>query len=245
MKKKNANFIIYGMGRSGSNLLRTLLNSHPDVFCDNEIFHKRRMAEKNRIAQRLIKRYPILYAYYKKYLSKANIYGFKLHQNQLDDTEKVITWLQNKGWRIIHLHRKNTLKQVISLMIAQQTGSWIKNKKMGYSDEKYYLDPEELLAHIKKRIPFSEQEFSLMEKLEHLDVVYEYDLYHQDKWQATTGKIFDYINIYPVEVRTKRLKTDPRPDWERVENFEEILDFLSKKGWAQLVSQYNELKQYY
>ena len=33
------NFIIFGQGRSGSNLLRTLLNSHPQIYCDIEIFN--------------------------------------------------------------------------------------------------------------------------------------------------------------------------------------------------------------
>jgi len=245
MKKKNTNFIIYGMGRSGSNLLRTLLNSHPEVFCDNEIFHKKRRAKKNKVVQYLIQHYPVSYVYYKKYSSKANIYGFKLHQSQLDDTEKILTKLHGKGWKIIHLYRKNILKQAISMKVAQQTGKWIRNAKMPDPEEKFYIDPENLLAHINNRIFYTEQVFRVLDKIEHLEVVYEDDLYYQDKWPATTGKIFDYLNTYPVEAQTKRLKTDPRPDWERIENFDEILDFLSKNGYAHLVSRYNELKTYY
>lgn len=245
MKKKRANFIIYGMGRSGSNLLRTLLNSHPDLFCDNEIFNKNAVARKNKIVQYLILHFPILYIYYKKYSSKTNVFGFKLHQNQLKDTEGILTKLHSKGWKIIHLYRKNILKQAISMKVAQQTGKWIRNAKMPDPEEKFYVDPEKLLAHIKNRIFFTEQEFRVLEKLEHLDVVYEDDLYYQDKWLATTGKIFEYLNTYPVEVYTKRIKTDSRPDWERIENFEEILDFLSKNGFAHLVSRYNELNTYY
>lgn len=49
MVSKNNNFIIFGRGSSGNNPLITLINSCPNIYCENEFFNPKRIARKNNL----------------------------------------------------------------------------------------------------------------------------------------------------------------------------------------------------
>lgn len=245
MKEKQTNFIIFGQGRTGSSLLRNLLNSHPEVNCDAEILHKNRLNKKFGFLRHLIARYPIPYIYYNKSKSKNSIFGFKLFYHHLNNIEPVVTTIYKKGWKIIHLQRDNILKQSISWMVANQNNTWGGRIDTENKDNTYYINPEKLYDHTRGRLKKRELENQLMTKFEHLNIIYEYDLYQSDNWLNTSRKIFDFLDIYPVEVQTKWIKTDQRPDSERISNFKEIMIYMKNNGFAHLVSRYDELSKYY
>ncbi len=243
--KVKTKFIIYGQGRSGSNLLRSLLNSHPDVYCDHEIFNNNRVRKKGKVKQSLIQISPLIYIDYLTYKVPIKIYGFKLLHHQLTNIDRILTRLQQKGWLIIHLHRENLIRQAVSWYIANSTKLWVRNEKTGQYNEKIYIDPQKLLQLVEKRKAINEKEKILMKKLEHLEVVYENDLYDASQWGQTTKKIFGYLNTYPVEVSTKKVKTSSLKDEERIENFDEMIGFLKRNGQEMLVERYLKLNKLY
>ena len=70
-------FVLFGGGRNGSTLLVSLLNSHPDIYCDGEI-----LVGKLRSPFKHIKR--------RMQSSPKSIYGFKLLSYQLKEIQNSI-----------------------------------------------------------------------------------------------------------------------------------------------------------
>ena len=246
MKQDKTNFIIFGQGRSGSSLLKDLLDSHPEIDCLGDFLHKNQLQKKFGFFRHLIAQYPIPYIYYFKNKSEKSIFGFKLFNQHVKNIERTVATLYKKEWKIIHLHRENILKQSISWAIANQTSTWARSADTDDSNNKTYkIDPKLLLKHTGNRLQRTKLENQLMTKFDHLDVIYEYDLFNSDSWPETTRKVVAYLGIYPVEVQTKWLKTDQRPDSERISNFDEVMDYMKNNGFADLVSRYKELSLYY
>ena len=76
MKLPRHNFVIFTQGRTGSNLLRNLLNSHPNIFCIRDPFvrwHIKVLLPKLHIRGKLA-----------KYSKRATVCGFVLHDIHLN-----------------------------------------------------------------------------------------------------------------------------------------------------------------
>ena len=92
--------VLLSQGRSGSSLLRDLLQSHPDIHFDNEIFARR-------VAGRLVS--PSLYIDSRSRLFGLPAYGCKVKVYQLtdhrgvSDPEDFLKDLEERGWHFIHL----------------------------------------------------------------------------------------------------------------------------------------------
>ncbi|MFZ4664581.1 MAG: sulfotransferase, partial [Caldilineaceae bacterium] len=122
------NFVIFGMGRTGSSLLASLLNSHPQICCEGELFHTRRRPFLNHFWRR----YPLPYLAYRqrytKWVQRKDAYGFKLHTKlngeQIIHTDHFLTTVAQQGWKVIHLQRARLFDQIISGFLANQTGHY-------------------------------------------------------------------------------------------------------------------------
>ena len=73
-------FVIYGQGRSGSSVLLDLIGSHPDVYCESEIFNEK-------VAARLLKPWDYLHA--RADLSPKPAYGCKMKIYQMTDDQGI------------------------------------------------------------------------------------------------------------------------------------------------------------
>ncbi len=54
MKNKTSKFIIFGQGRSGSTLLKQLLDSHPEITCEGELLNVEDKYVTNPLLRKLI-----------------------------------------------------------------------------------------------------------------------------------------------------------------------------------------------
>lgn len=234
-------FVIFGQGRSGSNLLRTLLNSHPKLHCDNELFNINRLNREKPLSKHFIRLFPHSYIASNRRKANAEIYGFKLFIFHLGKAEKVIVNLHQKGWKIIHIRRKNILKQVFSAAIGNITGRYIRNHKMPEPTETYHLEIKHIVRALKKRKAALKKETAILEKIPHLTVQYEEDLKNKQNWQPACNRVYEYLGLEAVEVSSKNLVSDPRPDNERIKNFDKIMDYLRKNGFEKEVENYFEL----
>lgn len=95
-------FVIFGRGRSGSTLLVELLDSHPQIHCDNEILHDRVL-------------FPRLYIDSCASRYQSQVYGFKFLSYQIKDVQRIsqpkkfLLQLYQSGYKIIYLRRENLL----------------------------------------------------------------------------------------------------------------------------------------
>ena len=121
---KNIKFIVFGQSRSGSTLLVELLNSHPDVHCDGELFNKSEIYIRSRLLLKFFCRFPFLYIRYRLRTSFERAYGFKLFFFQVKSPEKLLKKLSRHGWKIISIRRENIIAQSLSNIIAFETNLW-------------------------------------------------------------------------------------------------------------------------
>ena len=110
--KLNKKFIIFGQGRSGSTLLVDLLNSHPAIYCDDEILMYKVIFPKTYVKARSVS-------------SKKHVYGFKVkiyqlwHQNILD-SHKFLFHFYKSGWKILYLKRGNYDMPFLILLLNKE-----------------------------------------------------------------------------------------------------------------------------
>ena len=109
------NFLIYAQPRTGSTLLVDLLNSSPYIRCEREIFVLRTIWTEAFInAKRSL--YPD-----KAYGCK--IMGYQLERQLTSLGMQPFLWkMHQRGWKIIHLKRRNVLRQALSQVLVQQGG---------------------------------------------------------------------------------------------------------------------------
>jgi LPS sulfotransferase NodH len=110
-------FIILSRSRTGSNLLVSFLNSHPNIVTKGEIFVNLNKRNYNEILSEVFSPQP--------YSVKA--VGFKIfYYHPLDDNSGGI-WdylINQKNLRVIHLKRRNILRTLISRKIAEIQDVW-------------------------------------------------------------------------------------------------------------------------
>ncbi len=131
-------FIILGTARTGSNFLRSLLNSHKHVIAFGEIFSDYNAIDwqlpvykfrSNRVLT-LIQNDPTAFLeskVFRNYPRYVSAVGFKIFYNHAQNENWKPVWLHLKdmGVRVIHIKRKNLLKTYLSEQKAFKTGEWI------------------------------------------------------------------------------------------------------------------------
>ena len=147
-------FVILCTPRSGSNWLHTLLNSHPSIFSYGEIL--RRTKEGNQF-----KTNPKLQALvFKPHHHNIKAVGLKMFYEYFDDEEYKSVCkevIADSDILIIHLTRKKTLAQYVSLKKAQKSQKWSHSGSTSFTsaillDTKYYNRYKKDQLQLRKRV---------------------------------------------------------------------------------------------
>jgi LPS sulfotransferase NodH len=124
-------FVILAVPRTGSNLLCTLLNSHPEVLCHHELFnpggiyyaldYRDGSLDYGGIAERDREPLDFLQRVWREEKEVSSI-GFKMTRGQNETVMRSL--LEDTGVLKIVLYRRNRLKTYVSELIARQTNQW-------------------------------------------------------------------------------------------------------------------------
>ena len=215
-------FIILGQARTGSTLLQKLLDSHPDIQCEGELFNPASKYIKRSLMLRLLQWYPFPYLEYRKRLSMKPVYGFKLHTHQIKSIQTRIRQLHQKGWKIIHLRRKNVVHQVLSLLIALKSKHWHRSEQEETPAYSISINPDEVLTAVGRRLEAFEEESVFLAEIPHLSVFYEDELLDDSNWDALAERLLNYLGLPWIQLSSELSRTDPRPYSEIVENWDEL-----------------------
>jgi riboflavin biosynthesis pyrimidine reductase/LPS sulfotransferase NodH len=131
LKPEAVRFAIVAAPRTGSNMLCTMLNAHPEILCHHEIFnpagihyaldHRDGQFELGSMAER--DRYPALFLRRLfEHRCGRNAVGFKINRGQNETAFHNV--LSDTGIRKIILRRRNRVKTFVSELIAERTGQW-------------------------------------------------------------------------------------------------------------------------
>jgi LPS sulfotransferase NodH len=221
-------FIIITRSRTGSNLLISLLDSHPNVEANEELF--------NRIHGRSCK--SIWNEVFCKKPKRIKQVGFKIfYYHPLDSSDRSVwDYIKNdKSIYIIHLKRHNLLRTLISKKIAEKTNNWSQTSSHNRSNTPPKLimfDKDEFFEDFettKKWETETDIEFS-NHKI--LSVVYE-DLISDIK--GSMNNMQNYLDLETFELTTKLKRQNPEKLKDLVQNYDIMIREISKSKWSYLL----------
>lgn len=214
-------FVILAAPRTGSNLLCTLLQSHPDVLCHHEIFNPDGiftalplrgtdfslggMAERDADPLAFLER---VWASGQDYESV----GFKMtHRQQPQVFNKVCT---DPGIHKIVLKRQAMLKTYVSYLLAERSGIW-----EDYRDIGTVTPPEPVTVDyqkLKAAVEFNEQYYADLDAIirgPRTDVTYE-KLFEAD----TQQRLLNELNLGNHDLQAQSRRQNPQPLNELISN---------------------------
>jgi len=98
-------FVLIAQQGSGTHLLRALLNSHPEIYCDEELFVQGRSYGEYWIKKNHLTIPDYLNWFYNKKHNKK-IIGFDLKYNQLNlKNDEIVYYLNDNNIKVLHLLR--------------------------------------------------------------------------------------------------------------------------------------------
>jgi hypothetical protein len=212
-------FIIYGQGRSGSSVLLDLIGSHPDVYCESEIFNEK-------VAARLLRPWDYLQA--RAALSPKPAYGCKMKIYQMTDDQGIedprgfLQELHSEGWKVVHLVREDLFRKALSLVVAETRGQFLDRSSGGTGVDSISIDPERLVEAMRERRSADIAEQAALEGIPCVKVTYEGDLLEGTKHQEVSDRVLKYLGLESAPVQTRYVKTSRGSIGKYVANYPEV-----------------------
>jgi LPS sulfotransferase NodH len=218
-------FLIFTYGRSGSNLLVSLLRSHPQIHCNGELLLKRVF-------------FPERYLKCNERLSSRDVYGFKLLSShfriqRIADPQGFFDRLRADGYHVISLRRQNVLRQAISHIYAEYRGKFHHFQNSG--EQKFvtmHLDLDDLKRELDMADELLKLEDKLLTGVPYLRLSYEDNLAEQRSQQSAVDLVCSYLGIPTWDVSTDLVKTTPQDLTTIIENYAELEAFVAGTKYA-------------
>ena len=159
---KPVRFVVVSSGRSGSNYLMSMFDSHPRIVQNGEIFGPKVLKNEEKVGE-IKEKGEINYfvnSFHRTGFEKARgskvLYSYfrdeYIKRYPSVDLEKIYTYLsENKDIRIVHLHRENLLRVILSFEIANISKVYVTLEKKS-SNEKISLSKEFLVGRLDELI---------------------------------------------------------------------------------------------
>jgi hypothetical protein len=220
-------FVLFSQGRTGSSLLESLLAAHPEVHRSIEILSKRRrLADLHRFLDAASRR------------SRHPVWGAKIKVDQLEfqgvDPPAFLATLATSGWRLVHLWRRDTLRQSVSHFVRRHRGH-AHRKDDRPETLRLRIEPSALLGQIESRLERLARERAALRDLPHVEVVYEDDLLRAERHQLTADRLFAFLGVAPAPVSTDFRKVTPSDLPSLIENWAEVRRAIGASPHASLL----------
>jgi LPS sulfotransferase NodH len=227
-------FVIVAARRTGSNLLCTLLDSHPAILCHHELFNPRGIFQAlsrrgegfdlGTIAERDEDPEAFLDRVWREARGHPCV-GFKMTCGQAEATLRRL--LGDRGVRKIVLHRRNRVKTWVSERMAEHLDQWevYDEDALAAARPRLALGVRDLREHAARNEAFYQRvEGSLRESgQEFLRIDYE------DLWTPLRrARLLDFLGVphTDADLMPRSLKQNPRDLRDVVANFDQLADAL-------------------
>ncbi|RWR76061.1 hypothetical protein CKAN_00447300 [Cinnamomum micranthum f. kanehirae] len=231
-------FVILSIQRSGSGWFETLLNSHPNISSNGELFSvKERKSNMSTILSTLDTVYNLDWFSSAAKNECAAAVGFKWMLNQaiMDHHREIANYFNWKGVSVIFLFRRNLLRRLVSEM----ANAYDRNAKQLNGTHKSHVhskEEAEVLAQFKPKLDvatlilhLSHVEQMIMDSLHYFNSTRHIILYYEDI--VSNRKKLSYVQKFlrvPVrKLKSRQVKIHTRPLSEQVENWEDVYKALN------------------
>lgn len=231
-------FAIVADLRTGSTLLSSSLDQHPEVRCLGELLHPRDFAD-NRPAGTPNPRALDGRALVRRALAPAQglaAAGFRAMvflplPSQPAWANAWEALARTEGLRVIYLTRGDRLAQYASLAIATRLGVWHPAGEPPVPAERrprLRIEPHELAAWTRERERLYELRRAQLGRKPALELRYEQ---LAEDWPEAIGRVQAFLGVTPLPLAPAKHKQEVRPLAEVIENYEEV-----RAGWERHVA---------
>lgn len=228
-KQKKINyerFVVITRSRTGSNLLISLLNSHPQISAKGEVFSRLEGRKTKAVYDEV---FPVK--------SDFSFLGFKIfYYHPLDAKDQSIWKIldEDKEIKIIHLQRKNLLRVHISRLIAGKTDAWTSREEAGLSaeDKKVHINVDDLFSDIEESLDYIKDTNNRFRHHEVLEVFYEDLTANRDH---VMEEVFSFLDLPMADLTSDLKKQNPEELSALVSNFEEVMNRLKASEHAYML----------
>ena len=228
-------FIVLTQARTGSNMLVSMLDNHPEVRCFREAFNPHSVfgyenwlqkSSLRQIANRYIRDYSV-----EKYLESllavspkdnTRAIGFKvIYPGQFDRWHNFRCYWRTHDFKIISLIRHNLLRKYLSSRIANLEDAWSAQQHRG-STLSVKLD----VSDLKREMARMDTIYRLIDTLtvEFRGIQVSYEQLSADR-EGVMRTLFQFLGIKEFEADTLKAKTakqNPASLEELIENYDEV-----------------------
>lgn len=217
-------FIVLSRSRTGSNLLIDLMNTHPMIYAEGEIFSSLEGRTANQILETIYSRYP-------KYIK---VVGFKIFYYHPQDDESGLIWELLKEMEdliVIHLKRRNILRTLLSRKIAGITNAYRHDLGKDHSDgnKRCSFTEDELLSGFEQTRGWEDDFGGMFQTYEGIEIYYE-DM--ADNMYREFRRITKILNLKYREPRTTLKKQNPEKMYDLIGNYHELKEKFANTEWA-------------
>jgi len=234
-------FLIITRGRTGSNFLLSLFDSHPYISHYSEIVGPWRLRNKEGFKEELntLGSEVFLKQSFEP-VGKELAVGMKFHYHHFDkayairwglpDLYKALDYfVSDRDIKIIHLKRRNILKTLVSLRVSDKTKQYVlRNESERINDIRIKLEVEDCMREFEKTSDNENRFDAMFRDHDLLEVAYE-DLVAEQT--QTCNRIQEFLQIPKHSLNCKTFKQIKRPVAEVVENYEELKTVFSNTPW--------------
>ena len=248
-QKRYTKFVIIGRSRVGSTLIRTALDSHPNVRIYGEVFRipgqvvwDPKYGRKPKDAKEVIASDPSQFLrskVFRTYPANIKAVGFKIFYYHAKSGSWNDIWqylVSNEDIRIIHNKRRNILESQLSKESAKKTGRWAERGNSILKSSNYHtapmvhLDFEELknwFILTKEWENHIDRSFAGHKKI---DVFYE-DL--SDDYVAELGRIQSFLGLERVRIEPRTKKQARGSLSHQIDNYWELKSKFHGTPWIE------------
>jgi len=227
-------FIIFSQSRSGSTLLRRLLDSHSQIHCEGEVLTITDGYLKNNFGQKVARLFSIPFLYRRKWPVLDSVYGATLFIYHGRYIAKNIQWLQRLGWKIIYLERNDIVNQAFSNIIAMRTRHF--HTEIGEEEpkERHFVPEDKFIHVIKNRLRWHAREKKILNSIPFKQIYYERDLGNPQNRERFLPELFEFLSVEPEKVDVNLRKTYSLPYSQIIENYDSLMTRLKNDGFTEL-----------
>ena len=225
--------VMFHAGRSGSSVLGLMLGAHPHIMWAGEILKDRKVAQYKEQNANFDYR-EVIRSDEARTMRKC--YGFEImymHMRKLGiSKEQFLTAILDLGYtHFIVLSRKNVLRKVTSMMVAQTTGRYHLGMSKSTQLVQVMLDTHELIKKFDQYGTDIAEMQQLLENRKCLSLTYEDDVEQDPSIAYSKICRFLQIPLYPVAPKLQRI--NPYPLEHMIINFDEVATTLqgTKYEW--------------
>jgi LPS sulfotransferase NodH len=220
-------FVLLARSRTGSNLLLSQLESHPQVRAEGELFQRLRGRRWESILAGVHGRQP----------PEVRAAGFKLfYYHPLDALDDALwrSLAQRRDLHVLHLRRRNTLRVLVSRKIAERSDVWSSaGDPSAPASKAVSFTPEELEAGFRETEAWEQGGAERFRDHPVLDLWYE-DLVAEPR--ATFDAVTDFLGVERRAPSTRLVRQNPEPLHELITNFEALERHFRGTRWGAFFS---------